>query len=139
MRNGHRSTAQNERYSDGALPNYASLVILSVGLSEMVQEYHRRGHFSRENFAIAKRLCHATKFRRPEAKKLVKSTSPASAFSWYFRHLLFESVISWTLTGLLPNFGAIVRPLPVPILRKASYTEPVSTKTTGFTTKGRLL
>ena len=139
MRNGHRSTAQSGRYSDCALTSYASLVVLSVGLSEMVQEYHRRGHFSRENFAIAKRLCHATKFRRPEAKKLVKSTSPASAFSWYFQHLLFESVICWTLTGLLPNFGAIVRPLPVPVSQKTTYTELASTKTTGFTTKGRLL
>ena len=36
----------------------------------MVQEYHRRFHFSRETFAIAKRLCHATKFRRAGKKRL---------------------------------------------------------------------
>ena len=67
--------------------------IVRLPFSEMVQEYHRRLHFSRETFAIVKRLCHATKFCRPYAKKIVKSAGRSSGCP--VLSIIFKSGVSF--------------------------------------------
>ena len=98
------------------------------------------GHIFQEKISRLPKDCAMRQnFAARKQKSLSNLRARFPVFSWHFQHLLFESVICWTLTGLLPNFGAIVRPLPVPVSQKTTYTELASTKTTGFTTKGRLL